>query len=363
MADDFDLTGDSPEQDYSPAPDVDNSPEPSTPEPVEPSVWDGFKSLPDFQGKDDRAIASSLYQAMQREKAATRQLQQYQGVMPIAQEYLANKQEFEKWRSAQSQQVQQAQQLARSQQPQQKESWWNPPKVRDGYKRYLTKDENGREIISPDAPMDARHELLEYTQYQADFAKKFLQNPTEALGPMVQELAAKQAEEIVQKRFERQQEDSFIDNIEKEYSDLLMDENNQVTPTGILIHKYIDEAKSRGINGAEPRWEYALAMTERDRLAQHFDMLQAQSQQQVGNQAQAYTQQAPQQAYQPAPVQQVQEQAAPDLARQNMEWQRREASRNPSRSAGAGQTDPRAPRQKQSFEQMLRANASASGLS
>ena len=51
---------------------------PSTP-------WEAFKRLPEFQGADDRAIAARLYNAMEREKAASRALAQYQQVTtPIA---------------------------------------------------------------------------------------------------------------------------------------------------------------------------------------------------------------------------------------------------------------------------------------
>jgi len=55
-------------------------------------------------------------------------------------------------------------------------------------------------------------------------------------------------------------------------------------------------------------------------------------------------------------------QAAPqDLASQNMNYLRREASRNPSRSAGAANNDPRQPKQKLTFEQMLAENLNAAG--
>jgi hypothetical protein len=60
------------------------------------------------------------------------------------------------------------------------------------------------------------------------------------------------------------------------------------------------------------------------------------------------------------PVQQSQPQ--PDLARQNMEYLRREASRNPSRSAGAANNDPRQPKPKRTFEQMLMDEASSKSL-
>lgn len=335
---------------------------------AQPTPWEAFKRLPEFQGADDRAIAARLYNAMEREKAASRALAQYQQVLPYAQEYLTNRREFEAWRQSQSQQqhpqVAQAQQLQqRAQQPQQPEKpkWWNPPEVRESYKRYLVKDENGREVISEDAPLDARHALMEYQQYKADFAKKFLEDPQAALGPMVQDLAAKQAQEIVQKQFEQVNNEQFVTSIEEQNRDWLFDpQTGNVTPEGLLVHKYIEEAREHGIDGPQQRWQYAIAMTERDMLARVFDESQA-------AQARQYQQQPPQPQVQQAPAQQpapapVQQEAAPDLAKQNMQYLRREAARNPSRSAGTAVNDSRASRPKRTFEELLREDASSRGL-
>ena len=331
---------------------------PSTP-------WEAFKRLPEFQGADDRAIAARLYNAMEREKAASRALAQYQQVVPYAQEYLANRRDFEAWRKSQSQQVQQHPQVAQAQglqQPQQSKGWWNPPQVRDSYKRFLIKDEAGREVIDPNAPPSAREELYEYQQYKADFARKFLENPEGALGPMVQDLAAKQAQEIVQQQFEKVNNEQFVGTVERENSDWLFDpQTGNVTPEGLLVHKYVEEARAHGINGPQQRWQYAIAMTERDMLARVFDESQA-------AQASQYQQRAVQQSAPPAPPPQAApvQQAAPapqqDLAKQNMEYLRREAARNPSRSAGTANNDFRASKQKRTFEELLREDASSRGL-
>ena len=45
---------------------------------AEPTIWTSFRSLPDFQGQDDRQIAGRLFASLEREKAATKALQQYQ---------------------------------------------------------------------------------------------------------------------------------------------------------------------------------------------------------------------------------------------------------------------------------------------
>jgi hypothetical protein len=331
------------------------------------SPWDAFKRLPEFQGADDRAIAARLYNAMEREKAASHALAQYQQVLPYAQEWLSNRREIEEYRQWKNQQQASPQAMQQAKQPE-AEKWWNPPKVRDAYKRYLAKDEEGRDVISPDAPLDAKHELMEYMQYRADFAKNFLDDPQKALGPMIAEMASKQAEEIIQDKFQRAEQEQFVTTVEEENRDWLFDpQTGNVTPEGLLIHKYIEQAREHGIKGPQARWDYAVAMTERDLLAKRYDQQQAPPQQptQPDNQhleslqraAQEFMAQqaAPPQPAAPAPKQ-------PDIAQQNMQYLRREASRNPSRSAGAANPDPRAPKPKLTFEQMLREDASSRGL-
>lgn len=317
-----------------------------------PSPWEAFKQLPEFQGADDRAIAARLYQTMQREQAATRALQQYQSIMPVAQEYLSHRPEFQKWREAQKA----AQQAA----PPEKAKWWNPPEIKDSYKRYLVKDEHGRDTISPDAPLDARQALLDWQNYRAEFAQKFLSNPEEALGPMVAEMAQRQAQEIIQQQLETRDKEAFVSEWEQQNADWLYDKDTgSVSPAGLLFHKYVEEARAKGINGPEPRAEYATAMTELELWRQRFggSMEQPAAEQPVAPQAAppAAPQAAPQETP-PAPQQ------AQSLANQNMEYLRREASRNPSRSAGSANNDPRQPKPKQTFEQMLREAAASKGL-
>ena len=329
---------------------------PSQPE----SVWGSFRQLPEFQGQDDRSIASYLYQAMQRERVAQQRLAQYQQYIPYAQEYLAHRPEFEKWKASQSGQVEQAAQLQASQKPE--SAWWNPPEVKESHRRYLTKDENGRDVVAENAPLDAKAALEDWMQYRADFARKFLENPQETLGPMIQKLAQEQAQQIVEQRFDSEQKQRFVAGVERDNRDWLFDaETGQVSPEGMLVHKYIDEARSQGIQGPEARWKYAVAMTERDMLAQAFDQQQAMQAQQAQYAAQmpAYEPpavQAPQAPAEPPP------QPKPDLAQQNMEYLRREASRNPSRSSGTQLTDPRAPKPKRTFEQLFREQAGMDGL-
>jgi len=296
------------------------------------SAWDALKQLPAFAGKPDDEIASSVQQALQREQALQHQLRQYQSFLPVASDYLSNREMYERWKAGQ----QAAQQPSQAAPSAEEQGWWNPPKIRDAYRQYLVKDENGREIISPEAPLDARHALAEYQAYRADFAKKFLENPEETLAPMVAKVAEQRAQELIQQQLARRDEEQFVSQVELENADWLRDENGNVSREAVLAQKFVEDAKRFGIQGARPRWEYAKAMVERELLLNFY---------QQANQ-------------QPAPQQPTPGEAA---ARQNMEFLRQQAMRTPPRSS-PGTTDPRVPPPKLSFEEKFRSQLAQEGL-
>ena len=315
------------------------------------SVWDNFKTLPEFEGQDETSIARSLYESMEREKSATRNLQQYQQLIPYAQEYMEHKEAFENWRNGQTQ-PQQAPAPA-PQAPQKEErAPWLGPEVKPEHKRYLVKDENGRDAIAENAPLDARYSLENYLQHRADFAQNFLNNPEEALGPMIQQQAQQIAQEMIAEELGERDEMSYVQGLEEQNKDWLYEEDGK-TPTqeGLAVQQYIAQAAEMGINTPEQRWEYATALVERDLLNRVRENEAAQQRQQQFNQ-----QLPPQQAAPAAPVP-VQQQEAPPVAQnsaeKDIEFLRREASRNPSRSAGQpkqGSSDGGG----QSFEQRLK---------
>ena len=315
-----------------------------------PDYWGQFKGLPEFEGKSDRDIAAHLYHSMEREKSASQALAQYQQVLPYAQEFLANRSDYEKWKASAQQEAQQKSQAAEV-----VKKAWQPPEVKDSFRRYLTRDASGREVIADDAPLDARTQLTEHLNYRADFAQKFLDNPEDTLGPMIQELAQSKAEELISQKLEQRDNESFVQRVEQENADWLIDSNTgNVTPEGLLVHKNIEKARSLGINGPQARWDYAVAMAERELLTQRFSQQQA-------SVAQSQQMQAVQPAPEPAP-QQPPPQA--DNSRQNMEYLRAEASRKPSRSAGQAINNGEKPaRSGGSFEQMLRETLASKGLS
>jgi hypothetical protein len=321
-------------------------------QPDQYGVYGAFRSLPQFAGKDDQTIARTLYGALEREQASTKALAQYRQVLPVAQEYLAHRDEFQKWRDT----LRQPQQAPAPQQAetQQEEKWWNPPVVRDAYKRYLVKDENGREVIHPDTPLDARHSLTEFLQYKADFAQKFLTDPESALGPMVTRMAQQQAESIVRQQFEAVEKQNYVSNLERENADWLFDKSTgNVSREGQIVQKYIEEAKSLGIANPQSRWQYALNNTERDLLIEARGIQEQQAaRSQFDQQLQSVQPPVPQ-----APP------AAPAMsqAESNMDYLRRAASRAPSR-AGVTTNSPQVAARGSTFAERLKQTLSDEGL-
>lgn len=335
--------------------------QPAAAAPQASSPWEAFKSLPDFQGAEDTAIVQRLYQSYEREKQAAKALQQYQQILPYAKEYLAYRPEFQKWRDAMSrQQGQQPQAPQQPQQPQRPEEhrWWNPPEVRESYKRFLVKDENGREVIDPEAPLDAKHALYEYQKYKADFASKFLTDPQQALGPMVEKIAQEKAQQIVQAQMQDYTDTQYVSSLEAQNKDWLYEADGKTpTPEGLAVNKYIDMAARMGIQSIDDRWEFATAMLERDL---HQQIREHESRQQ---QRQTFQQAMPQQhaaAAVAAPAENPADAGAQNQAQRDIQFLRREATRNPSRTAAP--PDPRIPVAPKTFEDRLRAIASKSGL-
>ena len=311
--------------------------EQATPDAASP--WNSLKQLPAFAGRPDEEIASSVHQALQREQALQHQLRQYQSILPVASDYLSNREMFERWKAGQ-----QAPQQAPAPPPNAEENgWWNPPKVRDAYRQYLVKDETGREIIAPEAPLDARHALAEYQAYRAEFAKKFLDNPEETLAPMVAKVAEQRAKDLISQQLARRDEEHFVTQIEQQNAEWLRDENGNVSREAVLAQKYVEDAKRHGIQGAQPRWEYARAMVERELLLNFYQQATAGG---VPSQQQTVPQQ-------PNPGE--------DAARKNMEFLRQQAMRNAPRSS-PGTTDPRVPPPRTSFEDKFRTQLAQEGL-
>lgn len=308
-----------------------------------PSPWDTFKQIPGLQGRSDEEVAASIYQALQHRQALQQQVSQFQGLVPQVSEYLSKRELFDRWQQQQAAGQTQAAQAPQPAAKPEEHSWWNPPKIRDAYKQYLVKDEQGRDTIDPNAPLDAKHALAEYQAYRADFARKFLENPEETLAPMVAKVAEQRAQELLQKTMARRDEEAFVSRIESENRDWLLDENGRASREALLAQKYVEDAKRFGIQGAESRWEFARSMVERDLLLAFYQTANANG----TPQPQA-----------PAPQQQPQGDAQ---ARQNMEYLRQQAMRTAPRSS-PGTADPRVPPAKLSFAEKLQMQAQQQGL-
>ena len=295
--------------------------------------FEAFKALPEYQGQDDLAIARDLYQSRQGYLESQRQLQQYQQVVPYAQEYLRNQREFEAWRKQQAE--------ASKPKPAEKPKWWNPPSVDESIKSYIIRDpQSGKEVIDPNAPLHAKEALRQYQDYTANFARKFVTDPESTLKPFVEEVAMQKAQELVQQHLNQYQAKNYVQDLEKQNSDWLYNQDGSVSREGQAVQAYIQQASEIGISSPEARWQYATGMLQRDLLNLRYQQMQA----------------APQMAPPPAPQQMAPAYAEPPaadpVAQQNMQFLRERATRTPNRSAGT--TEPRAPRQKMSFEDRLR---------
>lgn len=309
-----------------------------------------FRNIPQFRGLDDRQIAGRLFESMQREQAATRALQQYQQLVPVVSEYLPNREAFQKWREAQQAAPQQTQQPQQAQQP--KPGWWNPPQIKDSYRQFLTRDAEGREVIAEHAPLEAKAQLAEWMNYRADFARKFLDNPEQALGPMVEQIASQRATELVQTQMTRQRQEQFVQNIEAENAEWLYSdpEKKIASREGVIVQKYIEDGKALGITDPEARWDYAVARLERD--------LALQVVQQYSEQRQQVSQPLPPQPPQPVPPP-----ASPvaEQAQKNMEFLRTQAKRTATRNSPST-TDPRVPQRPMTFAERLKADLRSQGI-
>lgn len=302
------------------------------------SAFAAFRQLPQFQNLQDQEIASRLYQSMQREQQAVRALQQYQSIVPAASEYLSNRDMYQQWLQTRNNPQPAMQQAAPQQQEQ---AWWNPPKVNDAYRQYLIRDQNGREVIAEGAPLEAQHQLAAYQAYKADFAQKFLNDPQGALGPMIEKIVASRAQEIAESQLSGFKEESMVQQIEAENRDWLYDEQGNVSREGLLVQKFIEDARGLGIKGAKARWDYATAMVERELALSNLQQAM-----------QPRVQQAPLTAA-PAVPQAVPQQQ--DSAQRNMEFLRQQASRTATRRSNPS-AESRVPQKPMSFAERMYAN-------
>jgi hypothetical protein len=312
-----------------------SAPEPvSAPAPEPVNVYDAFKSLPDFEGQDDVSIARGLYQAYSGYQDAQRALQQYQQVIPYAQEYLRNQKEFEAWRQSQAQ--------AQMPRPQEAPKWWAPPEVKDTWRQYIVRDpQSGREVIDPQAPFEAQQALRQYQDYTADFARRLVTDPENTLKPFVEQVAMQKAQEMVQgyntvlgSQLGAYQAANYVGSLEQQNADWLYDQSGNVSREGQAIQAYIAQAAQMGINDPQSRWQYATGMLQRDLLNLRYQQMQ--------------------QPQQPAP------QAQPQAAQRDMQFLRERATRTPNRSGGT--TEPRAPRGRMTFEDRLKNQLVADGV-
>jgi len=293
------------------------------------SPYLAFRHLPEFAGQDDLAIAQNLYRAFNGYGETQRQLQQFQSLIPHTTDYVQNREKYQQWLSAQ-------QEASRPQAPEQPK-WWNPPSIEDTYKGYIVRDpQTGKEVIDPNAPFEAQQALRKYQDYTANFARKLVTDPENTLKPFVEQVAMQKAQELVQQQLGQYQSQNYVQDLERQNSDWLYNQDGSVSREGQAIQAYIGQAQQIGIQDPKARWQYATGMLQRDLLNLRYQQMQ---------------QPAPQGMPPQQPPMQPQAPVDP-VAQQNMQFLRERATRAPNRSAGT--TEPRAPRSRMSFEERLK---------
>ena len=162
---------------------------------------------------------------------------------------------------------------------------------------------------------------------------------------MVEKMAQEQANNIVESRVSQMQDQQYVTQLEAENKDWLYDQQGNVSAEGLAVQKYIQDAKSLGIVGAQARWDFATKMVERDLLLNNMNQ-------------QRLAQQQPQA---PPPQEAPQTKPQPTQAEQNMEYLRNQAKRSSSQRSVAS-SDARAPQATMTFEERLLAQAQEQGL-
>ena len=294
--------------------------------------YEAFRHLPEYPGSDDLAIAQDLYRSKQGYLESQRVLSQYQNLIPQANEYLRNKAEYERWQAAQRE--------ASQPKPAEKPRWWDPPAIKDTYKSYIVRDsQTGKEVIDPNAPYEAQQALRAYQDYTANFARKFVTDPENTLKPFIEDVAMQKAKELVEQHLGQYQATNYVQDLERQNSDWLYNQDGSVSREGQAIQAYIQQAAELGIGSPDARWKFATGMLQRDLLNIRYQQMQQMPMQVPPQMGQGYPA-----APEPPP--------ADPVAESNMQFLRERATRTPNRSAGT--TEPRAPRQRMSFEERLR---------
>lgn len=318
------------------SPEVSQAPEQQSQPAGFSTPYEAFRHLPEYSGQDDLSIAQDLYRSKQGFLESQRVLSQYQNLIPQANEYLRNKSEYEKWQAAQRE--------AAQPKPAEKPKWWNPPSVEETYKSYIIRDpQTGKEVIDPNAPYEAQQALRKYQDYTANFARKFVTDPENTLKPFIEDVAMQKARELVEQHLGQYQAQNYVQDLERQNADWLYDQAGNVSREGQAIQAYIQQAAELGIASPDARWKFATGMLQRDLLNIRYQQMQQMPYQMPAPQMPPQMEQG----YPAAP------QAPVDpVAESNMQFLRERATRTPNRSAGT--TEPRAPRQRMSFEERLR---------
>ena len=96
---------------------------------------------------------------------------------------------------------------------------------------------------------------------------------------MVDEVASKRAEELVQQHMNTYQQEQWVSGLEQENKDWLYDENGQPTEEGLAAKNYIEQLGQLGVEDHKQKWELTQKLIERDLMEKIIEKNKNQQQQ------------------------------------------------------------------------------------
>lgn len=240
------------------------------PAPAAPAqtVRDYARSL-GYQGTERFADDASFLQHL------TQQNQQLSQLAPHAQRYLQHAQAFEQWQSQQAAQ----QPAAPANQP---PKLWNPPEWRPEWNALLTRDSTGNVSVVPGADPSILSKYQAYSTYQRTWATKFLENPEQMIGSMVEGRAKDLASQVVQEQLAKANQEREAHEYLSRNSGWLFQSDaqgrqlrNQATgqpllsPAGQRFYQHLQAAQQMGMP-TPAQANYAEAMLRSELAQQHM---------------------------------------------------------------------------------------------
>lgn len=252
----------------------------------------------------DLSSYQSDHEALQHLLGTYRQAQDLQGLARLGQEFLPHRERYNAWL--------QEQRAAEQAKQQAQQAWWKKPEYDPSWMNKLTRDPQTGEVRPiPGADPGLVSKYMAWVEHQRGFLDKFSQDPMEAIGPGVKEIASQVAQQLIQQHLGGYQEQvsakSLVSNLPWLYQQDEQGNTYQDPRTGRPVLSqmgqryagYVAQAEQMGLQGVQAQHNYAVGMAQRDFLLTQF--ASNQQSQQAQSQGEAAKQQFLQSAAQHRP--------------------------------------------------------------